>query len=381
MVRRYLAPRDLSCPLGMPSGTVDHPMARVSDVLADHPEVDVQLRIDLVPLSPAERGRVCADRLKNLGEYDPDRDLWETADKRDLVAGVRVLLRVAREGPGHASECEQVAARVCGVLDSFWSTDYNGLVARKIKDEMFDRIWDRGALERDVPAWHWDSLQVLLAPPPAELAGMTAERRLPDPPRLETFDPYAPRSAIPIGVISERSGERLVGVRWGGDTDPFVSWTIGATGSGKTFHAQSQAIAVAETGGGFLFLDPHRTAVGDIKQFVSRHADRILEIDLQATDRRGEPISAGWNPLDLTVVPRRCERDGSKTSRACSRSRCFPTTSLPTGKRRRPPPLSARPSNASCSSTMGSPRRSRPTSSAWRTCCWTSPGGTWPSPS
>ena len=303
VVRRYLVPRDLSCPLGTPSGTVDHPLARVSDVLSDHPEVDVQLRIDLVPLSPAERGRVCADRLKGLGEYDPDRALWETEEKRDLVAGVRVLLRVAREGPGHVSECEQVAARVCGVLDSFWSTDYNDLVARKIKDQTFDRIWDRGVLERDVPAWHWDSLQVLLAPPPAELAGMTAGRRLPDPPRLETFDPYAPGSVMPIGVVSERSSDRLVGVRWGGDTDPFVTWTIGATGSGKTFHALAQAIALAETDRGFLFLDPHRTATRDIKQFVSRHADRILEIDLQATDRRGEPISAGWNPLDLTVVP------------------------------------------------------------------------------
>ena len=303
VVRRYLVPRDPARPLGTPSGTVDHPLARVSDVLADHPEVDVQLRIDLVPLSPAERGRVCADRLKSLDEYDPDRAVWETEEKRDRVAGVRVLLRVAREGPGHASECEQVAARVCGVLDSFWATDHNGLTARKIKDQTFDRIWDRGALERDVPAWHWDSLQVLLAPPPAKIAGITAERRLPDPPRLETFDPYAPESAIPIGLLSDRSGERLVGVRWGGDTDPFVSWTIGATGSGKTVHATAQAIALADTGRGFLFVDPHRAATRDIKQFVSRHADRILEIDLQATDRRGEPISAGWNPLDLTVVP------------------------------------------------------------------------------
>ena len=35
--------------------------------------------------------------------------------------GVRVLLRVARAGAGHAAECESVAAQVCRVLDMFWS--------------------------------------------------------------------------------------------------------------------------------------------------------------------------------------------------------------------------------------------------------------------
>ena len=91
---------------------------------------------------------------------------------------------------------------------------------------------------------------------------------------------------------------------WGGDTDALVDWTVGATGSGKSWHAVSRVIPLAETGRGFLFLDHHRTAAGDIKRFLgARHAERIVEIDLQATDRRGEPISAGWNPLDLTVVP------------------------------------------------------------------------------
>ena len=95
-----------------------------------------------------------------------------------------------------------------------------------------------------------------------------------------------------------------MGVPWGGATDALVDWTVGATGSGKTWHAMSRAIALAETGRGFLFVDPHRTTVGDIKPYLAgRHADRILEIDLQATSTLGEPVSAGWNPLDLAVVP------------------------------------------------------------------------------
>ncbi len=333
VVRRYLVPENLSLPLDTPSGLVDHPMGRVSDVLADHPDVDVHLRVDLVPLSPAERDRVCADRLKKLGEGDRDRSVWEREDKRDLVSGVRVLLRVSRAGAGHLAECERVADRVCGVLDTFWSTDYNRLTVRRVGDGLFDRIWESGVLERDVPAWHWDSLRVLLAPPPAKIAKVTAARRLPDPPRLKTFNPYSPAETMPIGMVSERAKERLVGVGWGGSTDPLVDWTVGATGSGKTWHALSRVIALAETGRGFLFLDPHRTAVRDIKQFVAaRHADRILEIDLQATDRVGEPISAGWNPLDLTVVPPELRKGRIDNLKGMLPGALFPTYLGPDGK-------------------------------------------------
>ena len=304
VVRRFLVPENLFLPLETPSGLVDHPMGRVSDVVADHGEVDVGLRVDLVPLSPGERDRVCADRLKELGEGDPDRSVWEREDKRGLVCGVRVLLRVSRSGPGHLAECTRVADRICGVLDSFWSTDYNRLVVGKVNDGLFDRMWESGVLERDVPAWHWDSLGVLLAPPPANIAKTSTSRRLPDPPSLATFDPRSPGGLMPIGIVSEGGRDRLVGVPWGEATEALVDWTVGATGSGKTWHATSRVIALAETGRGLLYLDPHRTAVGDIKPYLAgRHADRILEIDLQATNTRGEPVSAGWNPLDLTVVP------------------------------------------------------------------------------
>ena len=131
VVRCYLVPEDPSRPLHTPSGVPDHPMARVWDVLSAHPDVDVELRVDLVPLSPQERDRACSDRGKSLGEHDPDRVLWETEEHQARVGGVRVLLRVARAGAGHAAECESVAAQVCRVLNMFWSTDYNQLVVRK----------------------------------------------------------------------------------------------------------------------------------------------------------------------------------------------------------------------------------------------------------
>ena len=299
VVRRYLTPAVLSRPLFAPSGTPDHPMARVADVLDAHPDVDVQLRIDLVPLSPAARERVCAKRLETLGEHDPDRSVWETDEKRQMLAGVRVLLRVARAGAGHASECMRVADQVCDVLNSLWSTDHNRLTVRDVSDEVFVQIWETGVMERDVPVWHWDCLHTLLGPPPPKV-GKTVSRRLPDPPSLETFDPHHPADLIPIGELPD--GE-MVGVASGGPTEPGVDLTVGATGSGKTFHAQARVIALVEQDRGVLVLDPHRTAVHDLKEHLAGHAHRILEIDLRATNNLGEPVSAGWNPLDLTVVP------------------------------------------------------------------------------
>ena len=183
VVRCYLAPEVGSRPLNRPSTTLDHPLASVLDVLEGHRDVDVELRIDVVALSATERERVCSERLGELDEWDPDREMWETDERRGLVAGVRLLLRVSRAGPGHASECEGVADQICRVLGSFWATDHNRLVSRKVSDAVFDQIWESGVLERDVPVWPWESLEALLGPPPAAI-GRTAEaRRLPDPPR------------------------------------------------------------------------------------------------------------------------------------------------------------------------------------------------------
>ena len=333
VVRRLLAPAVLARPLHSPAGGPDHPMAPVADIMADHPGVDVRLVVDLVALSPSERSRVCNERLEGLEDFDPDRVGWETDDRRGLVEGVRVLLRVSRSGPGHLAECVQVADRVCRVLDTYWATDHNRLAVQKVSDKRFDEMWERGAVGRDVPCFHWDCLAALLAPPPVSIGRSTTSKRLPDPPRLETFHPQAPSDLMPIGALVENGRERMVGVSWGGPTDPMVDWTVGATGSGKTWHALSRVVALAETGRGFLFLDPHRTAVGDIKQFIGgRHADRIIEIDLQATNSVGTPMSAGWNPLDLTVVPEQMQKGRIDTLKAMLPVALFPTYFTADGK-------------------------------------------------
>ena len=309
VVRRVLAPGVLSRRLHRPGAIPDHPMALVGDIVADHPGVDVRLIVDVVALSAAERARVCEQRLKGLGEFDPDRLIWVADDARAGVEGVGVLLRVSRQGPGHAAECQRVADRICRLLSAFWATDHNRLTVLKVSDRRFDAMWTGGAVGRDMLAFHWDCMAVLLAPPPAGVGRSTTGKRLADPPVLETFCPQEPGGLMPIGAVSDNGVERMVGVSLGGPAEPGVDWTVGATGSGKTWHAMARAITVAETGRGVLFVDPHRAGSAALKQFLAaHHADRILEIDLQATDSAGEPVSAGWNPLDLTVVPEKMRR-------------------------------------------------------------------------
>ena len=138
---------------------------------------------------------------------------------------------------------------------------------------------------------------------------------------------------MPVGFVSESGGERMVGVPSGGDTDALVDWTVGATGSGKTWHALSRVVALAEVGRGFLYLDPHRTAVWDIKRFLAGdHGDRILEIDLQATNAFGMPMSAGWNPLDLTVVAAELRKSRVDNLRAMLPGALFPAYFTGDGK-------------------------------------------------
>ena len=185
------------------------------DVLLAHPDVDVELRVNLVSLSPTDPNRACAARLEGLDEDDPDRELWEPDTNVDRLGEVRLLLRVSREGAGHATKWQRVADRICGVLNMFWWTDYKQLVTRRISVGLFDRIWDRGVVERDLPVWHWDTVQTLLGPAPERISRVSGHKRLPDPPQLVPFRPQAPGGLMPVGIASEKGGERLVGVRLG----------------------------------------------------------------------------------------------------------------------------------------------------------------------
>ena len=76
VVRRLLAPRVLSRPLRTALRSPDHPMATIGDIIADHPAVNVQMKIDVVPLSASEREKVCRERLRSCRVSLPCASGW-----------------------------------------------------------------------------------------------------------------------------------------------------------------------------------------------------------------------------------------------------------------------------------------------------------------
>ena len=127
-----------------------------------------------------------------------------------------------------------------------------------------------------------------------------------DPSELSTFDPQSSesvRTLMPVGTVVDEDGERrLVGVPRPGKTDTMWALFAGASGSGKTQSLIGHMLAAAQVGEGFLYYDPTRSGLDQLKGYLSGYADRVFELDMGASNREGM-LTVGWNPLDVTVAP------------------------------------------------------------------------------
>ena len=192
VIRRYLEPSIPKSILHTATESPDHPLSRWIDVLNQHPSLDIQLRIDIIPLTETRRSKVCAKHRNALGDDHADLGLWSDDDRLPQIQGVRVLLRVAKEGPGHAAECENAAKELVKVLEIGWRQGDNHFTQKSVSDRLFDQIWSHGTLDRNFPVYHFDVLETLMKPPTGKArqgAKLTTAKRLPDPPTLPTFDP------------------------------------------------------------------------------------------------------------------------------------------------------------------------------------------------
>jgi hypothetical protein len=116
----------------------------------------------------------------------------------------------------------------------------------------------------------------------------------PPPPGLPTYT--GQKGLVPLGKISERGGERIVGVPVAGT---FFSYMAGRSRYGKTETAIGQFIALARAGYGGLFLDPHADAIKDIKPYLTDPGirERVVEINLADTEQEGPAPT--WNLFAL----------------------------------------------------------------------------------
>ncbi|MFD9575334.1 ATP/GTP-binding protein [Streptomyces sp. NPDC059982] len=120
----------------------------------------------------------------------------------------------------------------------------------------------------------------LVPPAPADLPVYTGQRDL-----------------IPLGAVVYPDGrERIAGARV---QDLLFGLQLGKAGHGKTEEALVQCIAMAHSGYGTWFLDPHGEGWMRAKPYLAHPeiADRLWEINLAKADPDQPVVS--WNPLSM----------------------------------------------------------------------------------
>ena len=115
---------------------------------------------------------------------------------------------------------------------------------------------------------------------------------IPPPPLgLPTY--HREGALLPLGVVREQDGERMVGLPL---KETLFTAHFGRSGFGKTEEAIVQAVGIARGGvAGVLYNDPHGDALDRMAPYLTDHAERIVEVNLS---RPGD-LQAGWNPLSM----------------------------------------------------------------------------------
>ncbi len=171
-----------------------------------------------------------------------------------------------------------------------------------------DAPWRRGKFDRRLQSGRFAPVRAnvlgaseiagLLKPPTArchvENVARSGGAIPPPPPGLPTYS--GQKGLIPLGKITDRDGERIVGVPVAGT---FFAYMAGRSRYGKTETAIGQFIALARSGHGGLFLDPHSDAIKDIKPYLTDPGirERVVEINLADTDH--DTQAPAWNLFAL----------------------------------------------------------------------------------
>jgi hypothetical protein len=116
----------------------------------------------------------------------------------------------------------------------------------------------------------------------------------PVPPGLQMYS--GQKGLIPLGKVSDRAGERVVGVPVAGT---FFAYMAGRSRYGKTETAIGQFIALARSGHGGLFLDPHADAIKDIKPYLTDPGIRERVIEINLADTEHDTPAPTWNLFAL----------------------------------------------------------------------------------
>jgi hypothetical protein len=236
------------------------------------------------------------------------RALQRKLDASDPLFATQLLLCV--RGPERAPMRALMQA-LLSCFDAFAGENHLRAVGLRFGGLGFlgaDAPWRRGRFDRRLRSGRFSPVRTsvlcateiagLLKPPTArcyvENVARSGGAIPPPPPGLPTYKGQG--GLIPLGKISDRAGERIVGVPVAGT---FFAYMAGRSRYGKTETAIGQFIALARSGHGGLFLDPHADAIKDIKPYLTDPGirERVVEISLADLDEDGQ--APAWNLFAL----------------------------------------------------------------------------------
>jgi hypothetical protein len=171
-----------------------------------------------------------------------------------------------------------------------------------------DAPWRRGRFDRRLHGRRFapprasvlsaSEIAGLLKPPTAHCSVENVARSggaiPPPPPGLPTYT--GQEGLIPLGKVSDRAGERVVGVPVAGT---LFAYMAGRSRYGKTETAIGQFIALARSGHGGLFLDPHADAIKDMKPYLTDPGIRERVVEINLADLENDGRAPAWNLFAL----------------------------------------------------------------------------------
>lgn len=327
-------------PLGDP-GLDPDPLQGIAGVLGrlHGPAEGARVAIDLLPKTPAQSRRLRRRLLKDaareagmqsagtlagiLGERQrpgrlpaadaverlfQTRALQRKLDASDPLLATQILLCV---GARERAPARALTHALLSCFDVFAGENHLRAVGLRFGGLGFlgaDAPWRRGSFDRRLRSGRFAAARAsvlgaseiagLLKPPTArcyvENVARSGGAIPPPPPGLATYS--GQKGLIPLGKVSDRAGERIVGVPVEGT---FFAYMAGRSRYGKTETAIGQFIALARSGHGGLFLDPHADAIKDIKPYLTDLGirERVVEINLADLEQDGQAPS--WNLFAL----------------------------------------------------------------------------------
>ncbi|MFH8737586.1 ATP/GTP-binding protein [Streptomyces sp. NPDC017964] len=249
-------------------------------------------------LAQGRRGQASPLVVPQARRVDRDKALGKLAADTAL-ARVQILIRCASDKEGRARALlsqlhggfqvfaheARFAPRGIRFLAWWWGPD------QWPRKKAWQRRWDSGQCRPPkANLARLSELAGLLKPP-------TMHCRLPIlPSQLPTFEHGNPELLLQ-GVVVEPGGVRRLVATYEAET--LFETGVGKAGGGKTERALAQAIALAHTGAGLLYVDPHRDSWDRAARYLAHPMlmSRIQLIDLNPTDDKGRV--GAWNLLDM----------------------------------------------------------------------------------